>query len=139
LTQTFPSSSTRLWAHLFDQAFLVAHEIGHAELGDGEEEPEPATNVDPARTSEAAPVGMDRVVDYSRRQRREVQMDLFARELLLPRHVAVDLHVTQGQTCSVIATRLGAPFEVIAQQMLDALLLPAFPVVAAAQTRSKYL
>jgi superfamily I DNA/RNA helicase len=27
-------------------------------------------------------------------------MDLFARELLLPRHVAVDLHVTQGQTCS---------------------------------------
>jgi hypothetical protein len=116
---------------LFDQAFLVAHEIGHAELGDGEEEPEPAVNVDPARTSEAAPVGMDRVVDYSRRQRREVQMDLFARELLLPMHVAVDLHVVQGQTCSTIATRLGAPFEVVAQQMLDALLLPAFPVVAA--------
>ena len=116
---------------LFDQAFLVAHEIGHAELGDGEEEPEPAVNVDPARTSEAAPVGMDRVVDYSRRQRREVQMDLFARELLLPMHVVVDLHVVQGQTCSTIATRLGAPFEVVAQQMLDALLLPAFPVVAA--------
>lgn len=116
---------------LFDQAFLVAHEIGHSELGDGEEEPEPAVNVDPARTSEAAPVGMDRVVDYSRRQRREVQMDLFARELLLPMHVVVDLHVVQGQTCSTIATRLGAPFEVVAQQMLDALLLPAFPVVAA--------
>lgn len=116
---------------LFDQAFLVAHEIGHAELGDGQDEPEPAVNVDPARTSEAAPVGMDRVVDYSRRQRREVQMDLFARELLLPMHVVVDLHVDQGQTCSTIATRLGAPFEVVAQQMLDALLLPAFPVVAA--------
>jgi superfamily I DNA/RNA helicase/Zn-dependent peptidase ImmA (M78 family) len=116
----------------FEQAFLVAHEIGHAELGDGEEEHEPTTNVDPARTSEAAPVGMDRVVDYSRRQRREVQMDLFARELLLPRQVAVGLHVTQGQTCSAIAARLGAPFEVIAQQMLDALLLPAFPAVAAA-------
>ena len=116
----------------FDQAFLVAHEIGHAELGDGEEEAEPAVHVDPARTAEAAPVGMDRVVDYSRRQRREVQMDLFARELLLPRPVAVDLHVAQGQTCSDIAARLGAPFEVIAQQMLDALLLPAVPVVAAA-------
>ena len=116
----------------FDQAFLVAHEIGHAELGDGEEGPEPATYIDPARTSEAAPVGMDRVVDYSRRQRREVQMDLFARELLLPRSVAFDLHVAQGQTCSNIAARLGAPFEVVAQQMLDALLLPAFPVVAAA-------
>nr|WP_312379163.1 UvrD-helicase domain-containing protein [Delftia acidovorans] len=118
----------------FDQAFLVAHEIGHAELGDGEEEAEPAAHIDPARTSEAAPVGMDRVVDYSRRQRREVQMDLFARELLLPRHVAFDLHVAQGQTCSDIAARLGAPFEVVAQQMLDALLLPALPTVAAADS-----
>lgn len=116
----------------FDQAFLVAHEIGHAELGDGEEGPEPAAQIDPTRTSEAAPVGMDRVVDYSRRQRREVQMDLFARELLLPRTVALDLHVVQGQMCSNIAARLGAPFEVVAQQMLDALLLPTFPVVAAA-------
>lgn len=116
----------------FDQAFLVAHEIGHAALGDGEEDAEATVDIDPARTSEAAPVGMDRVVDYSRRQRREVQMDLFARELLLPRHVVIDLHVVQGQTCSTIATRLGAPFEVVAQQMLDALLLPAFPVSAAA-------
>ena len=116
----------------FDQAFLVAHEIGHAELGDGEEELEFAANIDPARTAEAAPVGMDRVVDYSRRQRREVQMDLFARELLLPRHLVVDLHVAQGQTCSTIAARIGAPFEVVAQQMLDAMLLPALPVAAAA-------
>lgn len=91
----------------FDQAFLVAHEIGHAELGDGEEEPEPAIHIDPVRSSEGAPVGMDRVVDYSRRQRREVQMDLFARELLLPRPVAFDLHVAQGLTCSNIAARLG--------------------------------
>lgn len=116
----------------FDQAFLVAHEIGHAELGDGEDEPEPVIHVDPARTSEASPVGMDRVVDYSRRQRREVQMDLFARELLFPRSVAIDLHLAQGQTCSDIAGRLGAPFEVVAQQMLDALLLPAIPVAEAA-------
>lgn len=115
----------------FDQAFLVAHEIGHAQLGDGQEKPEPAIHIDPARTSEASPVGMDRVVDYSQRQRREVQMDLFARELLLPRPMAIDLHVAQGQTCSDIAARLGAPFEVVAQQMLDALLLPAIPVIAA--------
>jgi Zn-dependent peptidase ImmA (M78 family) len=91
----------------FDQAFLVAHEIGHAELGDGKEEAEPAVHVDPARTSEAAPVGMDRVVDYSRRQRREVQMDLFARELLLPRPVAVDLHVAQGKRARTSPPILG--------------------------------
>jgi superfamily I DNA/RNA helicase/Zn-dependent peptidase ImmA (M78 family) len=116
----------------FEQAFLVAHEIGHAELGDGEEDDGTTPQIDPARTSEASPVGMDRVVDYSRRQRREVQMDLFARELLLPRPLVIDLHVVQGRTCSDIAGQLGAPFEVVAQQMLDALLLPTVPVVAAA-------
>ena len=111
----------------FEQAFLVAHEIGHAELGDGDDKDEAIVQIDPTRISEASPVGMDRVSDYSRRQRREVQMDLFARELLLPRPFVVDLHVEQGQTCSDIAKRLGAPFEVVAQQMLDALLLPAVP------------
>lgn len=115
----------------FDQAFLVAHEIGHSQLGDGEEGVDRAVNIDPARTAEAAPVGIDRVVDYSRRQRREVQMDLFARELLLPRPVALELHVDQGQTCSAIAQRLGAPFEVVAQQLLDALLLPPIVTTAA--------
>ena len=113
----------------FERAFLVAHEIGHAELGDGKEDGGPPAQIDPARVSEASPVGMDRVVDYSRRQRREVQMDLFARELLLPRPLVINLHVVQGQTCSDIAERLGAPFEVVAQQMLDALLLPPIPVV----------
>lgn len=118
---------------LFEQAFLVAHEIGHAELGDGGEDDGTVVQIDPTRMSEASPVGMDRVVDYSRRQRREVQMDLFARELLLPRPLLVDLHVAQGHTCSDIAGRLGAPFEVVAQQMLDALMLPPVSVAAAAE------
>jgi len=65
----------------FEQAFLVAHEIGHVELGD-DPDSETAPMIDPARAAEPSPVGMDRVVDYGRRQRREVQMDLFARELL---------------------------------------------------------
>ena len=117
---------------LFEQAFLVAHEIGHAVLGDGEDLEETPLQIYPARTSEAAPVGMDRVADYSRRERREVQMDLFARELLLPRTRIVELHVQQGLTCSQLASRLGAPFEVVAQQMFDALLLPPMPEVAAA-------
>jgi superfamily I DNA/RNA helicase/Zn-dependent peptidase ImmA (M78 family) len=117
----------------FEQAFLVAHEIGHAELGDDEED-EGTYTIDPARTSESPPVGVDRVVDYSHRQRREVQMDLFAREFLLPRPVARELHLTQGMTCSDIATRLGAPFEVVAQQMLDALLLPTVTLESPRQT-----
>ena len=107
----------------FEQAFLVAHEIGHAVLGDDVPR-ERAFDIDPARPAEPSPVGLDRVVDYGRRQRREVQMDLFARELLLPRPVLRARHVDEGLTASEIADRFEAPFDVVAQQLLDALLLP---------------
>jgi superfamily I DNA/RNA helicase len=107
----------------FAQAFLVAHEVGHVELG-GHAEASVTTTADPARPTEVAPVGIDRVVDYGRRERREVQMDLFAREFLLPRPIARHLHLADGMTASQIADRLQAPFDVIALQLLDALLLP---------------
>ena len=109
----------------FEDAFLVAHEIGHAELGDDPNGEASASDMDLRRAAEPSPVGMERVADYSRRQRREVQMDLFAREFLLPRAVARLLHLEAGMNASAIAERLGAPFEVVAQQLLDALLLPA--------------
>ena len=107
----------------FEQAFLVAHEIGHVALGDDPGD-ESAVNIDPTRSAEASPVGLDRVVGYGGRQRREVQMDLFAREFLLPRNVVRKLHLEEGLTASMIAGRLEAPFEVVAQQLFDALLLP---------------
>lgn len=111
----------------FEMAFLVAHEIGHIELGDDVEDTKDSTpySIEPARTAEASPVGIERVVDYGRRQRREVQMDLFARDFLLPRSVVRRLHLEGGMTASEIAARLGAPFDVVAQQLLDSLLLPA--------------
>jgi hypothetical protein len=108
---------------VFVHAFLVAHEIGHVELG-GAAEPSVATDADPSRSAESAPVGMDRVVDYSRRERREIQMDLFAREFLLPRSAARRLHVDESIAASEIARRLSAPVDVVAQQLLDGLLLP---------------
>lgn len=114
----------------FEQAFLVAHEIGHVELGD-DPEGEPVPTIDPSRAAEPSPVGMDRVVDYGRRQRREVQMDLFARELLLPRTLARALHIDEGLSASAIAAKFGAPFEVVAQQLFDALLLPPVPPATA--------
>lgn len=111
----------------FDRAFLVAHEVGHVELGDDvqDEGDESIVQIDPARAAESSPVGIDRVVDYGRKQRREVQMDLFAREFLLPRSFVRKLHLEDGLSCSEISKKLGARFEVVAQQMLDALLLPA--------------
>jgi superfamily I DNA/RNA helicase/Zn-dependent peptidase ImmA (M78 family) len=107
----------------FEQACLIAHEIGHVELGDSLGA-EPLRNIDLARSAEPSPVGIDRVVDYSPRQRREIQMDLFAREFLLPRSVVRELHLNEGLTVSQIAERFGAPFDIVAQQLLDALLLP---------------
>ena len=106
----------------FDRAFLVAHEIGHSELGDAAAAT--VSDVEPTRAAEPSPVGIDRVVDYGRRQRREVQMDLFARELLLPRPLMRRMHLEDGLTASQIAERMKAPFDVVAQQLVDALLLP---------------
>lgn len=113
----------------FEQAFLVAHELGHVELGD-ETGPVTVNEIDPLRPSEPSPVGFDRVVDYGRRQRREVQMDLFAREFLLPRALVRRLHVEEGLTAAQIAAQMGAPIDVVSQQLLDALLLPIEPLIA---------
>ncbi|MCG3138759.1 MAG: ATP-dependent DNA helicase Rep [Phycisphaerae bacterium] len=110
----------------FTDAFLVAHEIGHAEFGGGEA-PSQATKIDPLQASEAVPLGVDRVVDYSHRQRREVLMNVFAREFLLPRSWMRDLHLDERLTAAEIASKCGAPHAVVAQQLLDALLLP--PIV----------
>lgn len=104
----------------FDRAFLIAHELGHFVLEDGAHNVV-TTTVDPARSVEDAPVGIERVVDYGAKERREVRMDLFARELLLPRAVVRSLHIDSGLTSNDIAKRLGVPLEVIQQQLLDAL------------------
>lgn len=106
----------------FLNAFRIGHEVGHATLGD-DRLPDEACAVDPERSSEAAPDGENRVADYSRKSRREVQMDLFSRELLMPRPFVRDLHLG-GMTAETIAQRLGAPYGAVAQQLLDALLLP---------------
>jgi superfamily I DNA/RNA helicase len=107
---------------LFEQALLIAHEVGHALLGD--DDATQSKDMDFSRPAEAAPVGEERVVDYSRKQRREIQMDLFARELLIPRFHVRDQHLQHGATARDLAHRLEAPYTVVAQQLLDALLLP---------------
>ncbi|MDF8334420.1 ATP-dependent helicase [Novosphingobium cyanobacteriorum] len=107
----------------FEQAFLIAHEIGHHVLGDATASPT-VLYADMARPSEPSPTGIDRVVDYGRRQRREVQMDLFARELLLPREVLCRLHLVDSLTAHEIAGRMNASLDAVMQQLLDGLLLP---------------
>lgn len=107
----------------FDRAFLIAHELGHAAL-EGATQDVVTEQVEPDRSLEDSPVGIEKVLDYGARERREIRMDLFARELLLPRSVVRDLHVTGELSSAEIARRLKAPLQVVQQQLLDALLLP---------------
>jgi DNA helicase II / ATP-dependent DNA helicase PcrA len=106
-----------------ERAILAAHEIGHAVLHKPSE-PIIDHTVDPSRLTERAASGVEKVVDYGRRERRELQADLFAREFLLPRERARRLHLDEGFGADEIASRSGLPYAVVAQQLLDALLLP---------------
>ena len=63
-------------------------------------------SIDPARSADPSSVGADRVVDYSNRARQEVQMDLFAREFLLPRALAWSRHIDVDLSAKAIAKRL---------------------------------
>ena len=69
------------------KVLLIAHEIGHVELHTGASACA-VVDIDPARSIEAAPIGLQRVEDYGAHERRELQANLFAREFVLPREVA---------------------------------------------------
>lgn len=118
----------------FLDAFLVAHEIGHSEYGGFVDLGSPC-EVDWTRSADPASIGTDRVVDYSRRARQEVQMDLFAREFLFPRALARRWHLENGLSARQIADRLRAPYDMVAVQLFDALLLPPVPADKATPTK----
>lgn len=105
-------------------ALLVAHELGHSELHAGSVTCA-ESDIDPSRSTEAAPVGLQRVEDYGARERRELQANVYGRELLLPRSFARKLHVENNLTAAVIADKTKLPVSLVRQQLFDALLLPA--------------
>lgn len=109
------------------RALLVAHELGHSELHSGSATCS-GSDIDPSRSTEAAPVGLQRVEDYGVRERRELQANVFARELLLPRALARELHLENNLTSAVIADQTKLPVALVRQQLFDALLLPAMAV-----------
>ena len=106
-----------------DWVLLVAHELGHAVIHAGSCSCG-AGDIDPSRSTEMAPVGLQRVEDYGARERRELQADVFAREFLLPRTMAERLHVEDGLGAMGIANLTGLPLGLVRQQLFDALLLP---------------
>jgi Zn-dependent peptidase ImmA (M78 family) len=106
------------------RATLVAHEIGHASIHSVSTECS-AKDIDASRSTETVPVGLQRIEDYSGRERRELQANVFAREFLLPRDAARRLCLDERLAATSIAGRLHLPLNLVRQQLLDALLLPA--------------
>jgi DNA helicase II / ATP-dependent DNA helicase PcrA len=109
-----------------ERAPLVAHEIGHACVHASSSSCTRA-DIDPSRSTEAAPVGLQRVEDYGARERRELQANVFAREFLFPRALARRLHLDEGLGAVEIEARTGLSKHLIRQQIFDALLLPPPP------------
>ena len=109
-----------------DRALLIAHEIGHAMVHASSTVCE-TNDIDPSRSTEAVPVGLQRVEDYGARERRELQANVFAREFMLPRTSAARLHMDDSLGAIAIAERTGLPLATVRQQLFDALLLPAPP------------
>ncbi len=106
-----------------DRALLVGHEIGHVAVHTMSSCCS-ASDIDPSRSTELAPVGLQKVEDYGARERRELEANVFAREFLFPRHLARHMHVEQGMSAADITAATGLPVPLVRQQILDELLLP---------------
>lgn len=115
----YVSTEVEKWSSEF--CGLVAHELGHYFL----DATRPATTVAHLSTllGSAGSPAVLKVEAYGARERQELQANVFARELLLPRGVARQLAVA-GKSSVDVASKLGIPLEFVRQQMLDGLLLP---------------
>lgn len=113
-----------------EKAYLIAHELGHSVLGEGQEETSIAS-LKSLVAAEGSP-GVIKVEAYGARERQELRANVFARELQLPRSIARDLYEA-GVGPRQVATDFGVHLEIVRQQMLDAVMLPL--VAASNQTK----
>jgi DNA helicase II / ATP-dependent DNA helicase PcrA len=119
-----------------ERAVLVAHEIGHVDLHSGSAACV-AQDIDGSRSTEAAPVGLQRVEDYGVRERRELQANVFARELLFPRALARKLYIDERREVSAIVSQSGLSKNLIRQQLFDALLIAPLSEEGEAEPEAK--
>lgn len=102
-------------------AYLVAHELGHWIL-DADLQPLTVAFLKELTGSGSSPAAIQ-VEAYGARERQELQANVFARELLLPRDVASQIY-SSGMGPAHAARSLGIPKEICRLQFLDAVLLP---------------
>lgn len=108
-----------------EHAYLLAHELGHLFLDfvEGKKTISQLSMLNPQVEPGEAVI----VEGYGAWERQELQANVFARELLLPRELAFQLWQEGGRSRS-IAKRLHLHLELVRQQLADALLLPRVPI-----------
>ncbi|NIE66845.1 ATP-dependent helicase [Burkholderia sp. Ax-1719] len=104
-------------------AYLVAHELGHWVL----DVDKPQTSVAHLKAMVAGPEtpAVAKVEAYGARERQELQANVFARELLLPRDTANSIWKA-GKSAHQIAKTYVLPLEIVRVQLLDGVLLPPY-------------
>ncbi len=107
-------------------AALIAHELGHLELHEGMAACH-QQEIDTSSPDEPTPAGIHRVEAYGARERQELQANVYARELLLPRAETRRLFLAEGRRASSIARHLGLPIDLVRQQLCESLLTPDPP------------
>ena len=110
---------------LAERSSLVTHEIGHFYMDDLDGIATVASLKALAVTGTPAVL---KVESYGARARQELLANVFARELMMPRTVARALYEA-GSGPKEWSERLGFELDVVRQQMLDGVLLPAAPPV----------
>lgn len=109
-----------------ERAFLVAHEFGHWKLHhEGHEGCHKVVDSN-LKPEDGDTFGAQKIEAYGARERAELQANIFARELLLPRAVARELFLA-GKSATQLAQDLDLPLELVRQQLFDGLLLPEPP------------
>src|SRR5262249_5052948 len=105
-----------------EKLVVIAHEIGHFHL-----------HHDPHNEGTARPHGLGgdpldngagTIEGYSPHERKEVQADIFAGELLCPGDWLREEFVTKNRRPKAIAKDLGLPVSLVMNQMVRAVLLP---------------
>lgn len=107
-----------------EAAYLIAHELGHWYL-DGNRPAQTIAHLSSMTDSYGSQATVT-VEAYGTRERLELQANVFARELLLPRGVASQVF-QGGQGAAAIAANFQIPLEIVRLQMFDGILLPILP------------
>ena len=99
-----------------ERALVLAHEVAHE-----------AVHRLLSGGLSGTSAGSAQVTDYGPRERRELEAEVFARELLFPENDAREFFLRGNATATDLSLHLGLPRGVVERQLLDALLLPEAP------------